>query len=183
MTPQSMILKTKKRLSDDSWTVTVFTLGVVGLSLILSFLIRVPSLPRVHGYVRADIPVLEVPANDPSLVAPPKIEKEAIARTTPTVALTFDAFYFGSLEAFGSGFYRQDNKFRVRHDDGEPQLGNLLRDLERWLKQPQIAKSGPHHTVLLMPMSGIPMPIVIQVIEGLRAEGGFKHVVLTNGVI
>lgn len=161
----------------------IFALGIVGLSLILSFLVRVQSLPRVHGFVRADIPVLLVPAQDPALAKPDPLQRKAIAKTTPTVALTYDAFYFGTLDSFGSGFYRQDNKYKVRHDDGEPQLGNLIRDMEKWLKQPNNKNADDNKTVLLMPMSGIPMPIVIQVIEGLRKQGGFEHVVLTNGLI
>jgi hypothetical protein len=133
--------------------------------------------------VRGTIPVIPIAVDDPSLVAKNTASAETnIDKSTPMIALTFDAFYFGALDAFGSGFYRQDNKFRVPHVDNQPQVGNLLRDLGKWQQQRDTSAQNKS-VALLMPMSGIPMPIIIQVMHHLRERGGFKQIVLANGVL
>ncbi len=63
--------------------------------------------------------------------------------------------------------------------DGEPQLAGLVDTMSKWVEERAKSANVPIDKVLvLIPAGDIPMPIVIQVIAGLRKSPHFERVIL-----
>jgi hypothetical protein len=99
------------------------------------------------------------------------------------VILTDTSFMFGTLSAFSKDLSGVRNKFMVAHQKGSPQLGKLLDDLAKWLKEtPGNTEIASKRLLVLMPTAEIPAPIVIQVLAGLRRSSMFDRVILAGGL-
>jgi hypothetical protein len=159
-------------------------LSFLGLFAILTFALRAATLPGAYGVVPAEIPVMPVSVADPAFHDYKEETRRELHRSTPAVLLTTEAFYFGDLDAFTANFSDVRDKFMIRHVDGEPQLVTLIETLDRWAAQVATSKSQALEDVLVFVPSGdIPMPIVIQVLAGLRQSPRFKRVVLGGGIM
>lgn len=184
MTYRSRILRTKKRLSDDRWAVVAVIVSLLGLLVCMTFGLRTVSLGLAHGVVPAEMPVVAASPEDPAFHRYKEEARATMGRLTPAVVLTTEAFYFGDLSAFTANFADVHDKFVVRHVDGEPQLQTLIDTMEKWLESRKKSDNVPYEDVLvLVPAGDIPMPIVIQVIAGLRKSPRFERVVLGSGII
>jgi len=181
---QSKISRTKKRLFEDRWSQAAWILAVLGLFVVLTGSMRAVMLSRSYGAVSAELPVLRVPLEDPGRHRFSPKFAAALKRTTATVLLTADAFYFGEMKAFSEDFGDPRSKFIIRHVDQEPQLQTLVSTMDRWfaerLRESQIRSDG---VVVFAPSGEIPMPVVIQVMDGLRASQSMQRVVLAAGLL
>lgn len=183
-TYRSKISKTKKRLSDDRWAVIAVTLASMGLIAILTFGLRAASLSSVYGVVPAELPVVPLAIDDPAFHNFKETPRHEIGRFTPAVVLTTEAFYFGDLSSFSTTFGNSHDKYALAHVDGEPQLATLVDTMDRWVQERVKGANVPINSELvLIPSGDIPMPIVIQVIAGLRRSPHFSRVILGGGII
>lgn len=181
---QSKILKTKKRLSDDRWPMVAIGLAVMGLFGVMTFCLRAVTISGVYGAVPAEMPVMSASIADPAFHTYKEQPQQQLRRSTPAVLLTTEAFYFGDLGAFTVNFSDVRDKFIIRHIDGEPQLLTLIDTLDKWAAQAEVNTKQPLEDILVFVPSGdIPMPIVIQVLAGLRQSPRFKRVVLGGGLM
>ena len=171
MKQQSMILRTKKRLSENRWNSAILGLSLVGFLAIFSLLIRLPAWSRAYGVVRGDIPVTPLDTT--------KLNSQEIDTQTPVVVIGYDAFYFGDLVAFTGDFSKVNNKFLVRHQEREPQLGSLIRDMKQWEMD---RKKGESDILILAPASAVPMPVVLQVMARLKEHTPYKRIILADGL-
>jgi hypothetical protein len=156
----------------------------MGLVAVLTYGIRATTIPAQHGIVEADIPILSVPIKDPGFHRFRETSRSKLLKTTTAIVLTVDAFYFGDLTAFSEKFASTDNKFFVEHVDGRPQLPELIAALAKWSAQ----KSADENIrignyAVFLPSAQIPMPIVIQVIDGLKISNLYDRVILGGGMI
>lgn len=183
-TYRSKISKTKKRLSDDRWAVIALTLATMGLLTILTFGLRAVSLASVYGSVPAELPVVPLSVDDPAYHGYKEQPRDELGRFTPAVVLTTEAFYFGELSSFSTTFGASNDKYALPHVDGEPQLATLVDTMDRWVQERVKGQNVPVNSELvLIPSGDIPMPIVIQVIAGLRRSPHFSRVILGGGII
>ncbi len=184
-TLQSKIFGTKKRLSNDKSTLPQITLAFFGVFVILTFMLRFESLDSYYGQISTEFPVLQSPLKDLTRHQFDEIAKTTLARTTPVLVLSDQAFYFGDVRSFTTDYADVRNKFKVSHKDGEPQLGNTLEHMKKWSKERRdkdnISNAGG--VVIFIPQGLIPMPIVLQVIENLKRDKFFTRVILANGMI
>lgn len=180
---QSKISKTKKRLSDERWTYAVPVVCFFGLFAVLGFCLRAATIQGVYGVIPAEMPVVAASVDDPGFHNYREQPRQGLGKTTPAVVLTTEAFFFGDLASFTTNFSDVHDKYVLRHVDGEPQLFRLIEQMEAWLQQ-EAAKTGlPQNDVLvLVPTGDIPMPIVIQVMAGLRKSHHFQRIVLGSGL-
>lgn len=182
---QSKILKTKKRLYKDHWQKTLIPLALF-VVLVVSFIgYRVTSLPMDYSLVRGDIPVVPVGLNDATLHRFIEEPTRKVDEFTPTVVIDDEGnLFFGNLQAFSTDYHEVRNKYVVKAQDGSPQTANLLASMRRWLDE---RSRTSHHesdgTAILIPASGIPLPIVIKVMAELRYSDVFDRVVLANGMM
>lgn len=179
----SRISRTKKRLSEDRWGQISVILAFFGLIATLTFGLRAVTMSGVYGAVPLEIPVMQAAINDPGYFSYKEQPRDSLTALTPTVVLTTDAFYFGDLTAFTSNYSEIRDKFIIRHVNGEPQLSTLLQQMTRWItarKQQENAPTG--RTLVLVPSGDIPVPIMIQVVAGLRQSRFFERVVLGSGM-
>lgn len=184
MTFQSKILKTKKRLSDDRYAVIAVVVSFLGLFAIMTFALRATLMPGVYGVVPVEMPVVSTVVDDPGYHRFKEEPRDELRRTTPAVVLTTEAFYFGDLAAFTTNFADVRDKYMIRHIDGEPQLQSLLETMNRWVTDRASKANIPIDKVLVFVPSGdIPMPIVIQVIAGLKQSPYFTRVVIGSGLM
>lgn len=182
---QSKILKTRKRLSDDRWSVAIATATVMGLITILTFALRVPAVSWSYGVIPAELPVMSVTVDDPAYKTFRETAGVVLDKTTPAIAVSATAFYFGDLQAFTEDLLEVRNKFAIKHEDGQPQLRDLIKTMETWLSQKAEVSKGVSTNkgvVVLIPSSEIPVPIIMQIIAGIRSSGLFKRVVLAGGL-
>lgn len=181
---QSRISRTKKRLSDDRWAITAVVVSFLALFAILTFGLRAVMVSGVYGVVRAELPVVPASVKDPGFHGFKEEPRDSLQKSTPAVVLTTEAFYFGDLEAFTSNFSDIRDKFIIRHVDGEPQLAGLVDTMSKWVEERAKSANVPIDKVLVfIPAGDIPMPIVIQVIAGLRKSPHFERVILGSGLI
>ena len=178
MTLPSKILKTKKRLSDDRWLAVVPVIVATFIAVFCVYAFRVITVSWSFGAISGDIPVVSMPIDDPGYKR--FIEEPAgdIEAATPAVVLTTEAFYFGTLKAFTVDFADVRNKYMISHIDGQPQLGSLRLALINWMATQKMKNT----VVVLSPTGEIPLPIVLQVMAGLKGEKMFKRVVLAGGI-
>ena len=184
-TLQSKILKTKKRLFNHFWEWPTITIAVFGIVVILFFSLNVVSLPGKYGIVQSELPLVSIPFPDPGFHDFEESPVQSLEKTTPVVAISTSSFYFGDLLAFSEDVLESRNKFSIPHKDGEPQLKTLIETMNTWLSRrtdhtkKKIENGG---IVVFIPSGEIPMPIVIQVIAGLKYSGLFERVVLAGGL-
>jgi hypothetical protein len=184
MTYPSRISKTKRRLSDDRWAVTTVACALLGLFAILTFGLRAVTLSGVYGVVPLEMPVVPATIKDPGHYGFREEPRETLTHNTPAVVLTTDAFYFGDLASFTTNFADVRDKYVIRHVDGEPQLAALVDALGHWATDRSKHQNIPLNKILvLVPAGDIPMPIVIQVVAGLRKSPLFERVVLGSGLM
>ena len=179
----SKISKTKKRLSEEQWQAGC---GILGLSLVLIIMMagfRAVTMPAAFSSIHGEIPVLAAPPVDSSWHNYQEKTTATLRRSTPTVVLTTDAFYFGDMRSFTEDFHDVRSKYKIRHVEGEPQLQTLIVQLEKWLGE-RNNKEAPMDAgiVVFVPSGEIPTPIVIQVMAGLQSRNSFKRVVLGGGI-
>jgi hypothetical protein len=156
----------------------------MGLFAVLTFSLRAVSLAGVYGVIPAELPVLSAPVDDPGFHRFKETPRNVMTKTTPAVVLTTEAFYFGDLSAFTTNFNDVRDKYIIRHVDGEPQLQLLLDTMEAWAKDRVKRDNAPLSKMLVfVPTGDIPMPIVIQVLAGLRRSEHFSRVVLGSGIM
>ena len=185
MTFQSKISRTRKRLSDGGRSGPIAgVLGLLGLLAILTFAIRAIALSNIYGVIDAEMPVVAAPIEDPAFHRFREEAPRALTRFTPAVVLTTEAFFFGDLGAFSTNFGDVRDKFIVRHIDGEPQLQALVETMTKWVTERAATDNVPIDKLLVfIPSGDIPMPIVIQVLAGLKKSPLFERVMLGSGIL
>lgn len=184
MTYRSKISKTKKRLSDDRWAISTVIVGLFGLFAIVTFGLRVVNLSWVYGVVPAEIPVATAAIQDPGAFNFKEEPRDVMTPQTPAVFLTTEAFFFGDMSAFSTNFADPRGKFMIKHVDGEPQLQTLVQTMSDWVLNRTKDENVPINKVLVfVPAGDIPMPIVIQVLAGLRKSPQFSRVILGSGLM
>lgn len=183
MTYRSKISRTKKRLSDDRWAISTVIVGFFGLFAVVAFGLRVVNLSWAYGVVPAEIPVATAAIQDPGAFNFKEEPRDSLTPQTPAVFLTTEAFYFGDMAAFSTNFEDPQGKFMIRHVDGEPQLQTLVQTMTDWVSERVHRENVPINKVLVFtPAGDIPMPIVIQVLAGLRQSPHFTRVILGSGL-
>ena len=136
-----------------------------------------------YGIIPAEIPVVRSTVEDPSFHRFSETPSATLSKFTPAIVLTTEAFYFGDLSAFTTKFGDAGDKYILRHVDGEPQLFNLIETMQKWVEQRSRDSNIPKQNLLvLIPSGDIPVPIVTQVVAGLRKTTYFKRVVLGSGL-
>ncbi len=181
---QSKILKTKKRLSKDNWSVTPAIFALLGLLMVMTFCLRSISVSNVYGVTNAEFPVLSAAPGDPAFHNYQETPGRQLRKFTPVVILTNEAFYFGDMAAFSSQFTNIRNKHLIKHVDGEPQLLALLQSLNKWGKSRQHQFGIKMDDVaVFIPSGDIPMPIVIQVLSSISNADMFAKVILGGGLM
>ena len=181
---QSKISRTKKRLSDGRGISAVGVIAYLGLFAVLTFAIRAIAMSGVYGVIAVELPVVSAPVEDPAFHRYKEEPRQALTRFTPALVLTTEAFYFGDLHAFSANLGDIRDKYIIRHIDGEPQLLTLIDTLGKWITDRAAHDNIPIDKLLvLIPSGDIPMPIVIQVLAGLKKSPLFEHVILGSGII
>ena len=134
-----------------------------------------------YGSVNSQLPIMPVPFQDSALNKISFVPQGKISRSTATIVLTKDFFYFGDLESFTEKFSDVRNKFFIPHVDGRPEITMLLDTLKRWMKVRNTEKK-PVRTdvVILLPSAEIPMPIVIQVLHWIKAAHIYDEAILAS---
>jgi hypothetical protein len=156
----------------------------LGLFAVVTFALRAVLMPGVYGVVPVEMPVVAVPPADPGFHRFKEEPRDELRRTSPAVVLTTEAFYFGDLQAFTTNFNDPRDKYMIRHVDGEPQLQGLVETMNDWVTKRAAAQNVPIDKVLVfIPAGDIPMPIVIQVIAGLKKSPYFERVVIGSGLM
>lgn len=181
---QSKILKTKKRLSEEPWSNITFGLCLFIILFSSLFCLRWFGSHGNFGIVPAEIPVVQIPLEDKSFHRYQEQPRHLIGTSDVAIFITGSELYFGDLDAFTTGFSESNNKFKLSHVDGEPQVGDLLALITKWSEnrmQRFHIKLNP--TVVLVPSDQIPMSIVIQVMAKLEQSEIFESVVLGGGLI
>lgn len=182
MRSQSKTSRMKKKLYDNSWSSSALVVGFFSLFTILIFSFRAVTVESVYGVIPAEIPVISSTVEDPgfhSFKETPNI----LTKYTPAVVFTPDAFYFGDMEAFSSQLSDENNKYIVRHVDGQPQLLTLIDTMQKWVEFRSKYQNIPKQKVMiLIPTGEIPVPIVAQTIAGLRTSPFFERVILGTGL-
>lgn len=181
---QSKILKTKKRLSDDSQAISVVILAVASLLTILGYGFRAVTVESSYGIIPAEIPVIQSDIKDPSFHKFVETPSATLSKFTPAILLTTEAFYFGDIAAFTTKFGESKDKYLLRHVDGEPQLFNLIEIMQKWLEARAKDENIPKQNLLVFVPSGdIPLPIVMQVIAGFHKTSSLNRVILAGGFL
>lgn len=181
---QSMISKTKKKLSKNSWLWPTVILALTSILFIVGAIIQI--LPRrldERGVVNLNIPVMHVTKKLTLSDDPYQKKERQISEQTTTILLTETGdFIFGELDAFGKDYHLQRNKFYIEQENGQPQLGNLIRTMEAWYKNKKGKKPAANDLAILIPASQVPLAVVTQVVAGLKKGTDIKHIVLGNGL-
>jgi hypothetical protein len=134
-----------------------------------------------YGRIYSQLPIMAIPFQDPGLSRVRFEPKGKVTRSTATIVLTKDFFYFGDLEAFTEKFADVRNKFFVPHIDGRPEVSILLDTMTRWMKVRSTEKKPVgRDVVILLPSAEIPLPIVIQVLHWIKKSGIYDEAVLAS---
>jgi hypothetical protein len=176
---QLKISKTKKRLSDDSWTIQIAVLSFCALSVLMIGSFRSLTVGAKYGAVSLDMPILDVQSNDSSVTADTKVYE--IGPKSPTVILTVNAFYVGSLQAMSREFMDTENKFIVRHESGAPQMDRLFDVISKWEFQNSVPDR--QKVFVLVPQGEVPYPIVAQVVDQMKRKFPDNRFVLSTGIL
>jgi hypothetical protein len=184
-TLQLKISATKKRLSEDFLASSAMSsIALFGLLASVAIVIRVVTTGSNYGVVPLQIPIISVPINDASTAGFREQPLKSIEKTTLTVALTPSEFIFGDLSAFTMTHTNIRAKFAVPHQEGSPQVLQLVEQISAWQDERTRRLSiRPDRSLLLLPDSRVPMNIVIQVVKLLRNTKQFDDVILAGGLI
>lgn len=127
------------------------------------------------------MPIASVPFGDRSFGSIDFAAKAKVSRSTATIVLTKDYFYFGDLGAFSEKFSDVRNKFFIPHTDGRPEISILLDTMGRWIKT-RAGENRPISTdiVVILPSAEIPVPIVIQVLHWMKESKLFDDAILAS---
>lgn len=175
-------LKTKKKSYEITWEWYLLSSAIFSLFSILTFSIRAILIPSSYGGVTLEIPTINININDNRLHNFSEKSINFLNPTTPTIILTSSGFYFGALSSFSRDFATQ-KRFLVKHHDGHPMLGNLLHQLEKWIKHRSEHENIPNEKILLLiPSAEIPIPIITQVIDEIKNSHIIARVVLGGGI-
>lgn len=184
MTYLSRTSKTRKRSSEDRWGISIVILGLFIVLIVLVYGIRAVTIAGVYGTVGGELPVVATAIEDPSYHRFREEPRDSLTAHTPAVVLTTDAFYFGDLAAFSTDFAAVNNKYSIAHIDGEPQLATLVTSMDSWVGERAKSENRPINRLLvLIPEGEIPVPIIIQVMAGLKQSQHFGRIVLASGVL
>lgn len=183
-TLQLKISGTKKRLSEGFFPVQTLTiLGLLAALCPIIFLTRIFSMSSTYTAIPFDIPVLSAPINDSNYAGFRETPKSALDNNTLTLALTPTEFIFGDLAAFTSNVADIRNKFIVPHKDGSPQVEEFMKQYEAW-QDDRARRLGlrSNGLLVLVPDSRVPMNIIIQITQLLKATKKFEQVILAGGL-
>lgn len=137
------------------------------------------------GYttVPFDIPVLSAPVNDTGYAGFRESPTAAVDNATLTLALTPTEFIFGELAAFTTSVPDIRNKFIVPHKDGSPQVDSFMSQYQAW-QEDRVRRLGlrSNGLLILVPDSRVPINIIIQVTQLLKATKIFDQVILAGGL-
>jgi len=155
-----------------------------GLLAVLTSGLRAVTLSGAYGVVPAEMPVVPAAIDDPGFYTYKEEPQNSLGPTTPAVVLTTDAFYFGDLQAFTSDFAKVRDKYVIRHIDGTPQLTTLVQTMDLWVTDRARHENIPINKALVfIPAGDIPMPIVVEVIAGLRKSPHFQRIIVGSGLL
>lgn len=172
----------RRRLYDETWLCSAVVIGFLSLSSVLIFSFRIVALEFIYGIIPVEIPVVSTDIEKPGFHTF-KETPHLLSKHTPTVVFTSNAFYFGDIESFTKNFTNDGNKFIVRHDQGQPQLTKLIDTMQQWVEYRSRFHNIPKQkSMILIPTSEIPIPIVAQTIAGLRTSPFFQRIILGTGI-
>jgi hypothetical protein len=179
------ISRTKKRLSNERWYLSVIVLALIGLILILNFGMQLVSLSPKYGVIPLELPVMASAPDDPSAHKYKEAPRASLAPTTAAIILRANGdFFVGDLQAFTSQLNEVRNKFLVPQVNGEPQITALLDTVRQWQfhrKETRAIKND--NIVVFVPASTVPVTVVMQVVSDLKNSPYFKDVILANGLM
>ncbi len=181
---QLRISATKKRLSNGFIPQEcVYIFGLLAALCPLVFLTRILVLGGTYTSVPFEIPVLSAPVSDPSYAGFRESPTSVVDNATLTLALTPTEFIFGDLSAFTSQSGDIRNKFIVPHKDGSPQVEQFLSQYAAW-QEDRVRRLGlrSNGLLVLVPDSRVPINIIIQVTQLLKATKKFQQVILAGGL-
>lgn len=180
------ILKMKKKLYEtDVALIYIITLALIGLLIGIISSLRVLYFPKLYAQVNVKLPVLIENIKDPTYHN--FIQQPTATITNNTIVIIMDAkgnLFFGDLKAFSSDFHLATNKFVIYQQDGSPQVGNLLYNIEQWIKQREQTKHIIHDGIaIFVPSVSLPMSIVTLTVNELNNSNIFNHVILGAGLL
>lgn len=153
----------------------------MGLLTILMFNLKVSTLSWDYGAVESQFPVMEIPFDPQSYARAHISPLGKINKNTAAVILTPENFYFGSLDSFTEKFHKINNKYIVPHNDGKPQIDELLSTIKKWnIRQHAKTKSDAKNLLVLLPSKEIPVPIIIQTMHWIKKSNMFAQVILAS---
>jgi hypothetical protein len=176
---QWKISKTKKRLSNDNWTLQIIVLSFCALSILMIGSFRALTVGAKFGAVSIDLPIFDVKSDDSGVTSGTKVYE--IGPKSPTVILTVNAFYIGSLQAMSREFMDTDNKYIVRHESGAPQMDRLFDIIAKWEFQNPVPDR--QKVFVLVPQGEVPYPIVAQVVDQMKRKFPDNRFVLSTGIL
>jgi hypothetical protein len=159
--------------------------GIVGLSgllAVLCFSFIGVNLSWRYGIIQTQMPVVYSGIEDQGFSNVSFSPKAEVTENTPALLMTKHFFYFGSLSAFTNKFADANNKTKVGHRDGEPQMNTLFEAIISW-KKTQNFDDPNQKFILFAPSGEIPATIVAQVIHYLKSSGMFADVILAGGYL
>ena len=173
----------RKRLSDGPWHPRALNISIIGLLLILSFVFRVTYISGSYGVVDSEIPLVKVEVKDPQANAQKERARSYIKKITPVVVMTEEEFIFTDLNGITKELDDPRLRFSIPHLDGSPNIPGLLKTMAKWNhRRVSTNKFSADGTLILLPSSQIPMPIVIQTIHYLKKAEFISQVVLASGL-
>lgn len=174
MTPQSRILKTKKKLSKERIYLQCGILALLGVFILFTNFFRVVTLRRNLSLTELHIPSLM--SEEISEISEPS---SIIKGSSTAIVFNENAFYFGPLEAFANSLQNDDRKFYIPHPKGQIDLEALGKNLKQFLNARQM-NSTP---AILIPAANIDLSAIIRVVNYLRTSKIFETVILGGGLI
>lgn len=181
---QSKILRTKKRLSNQSFLQPIYCIAFMGLMGCFGFALRAVTVSWNFGVVEAQIPVVHAPVEDKSFHRFRSRNVASIEKYQPTVFLTSKGLFFGTLDSFTKGYNGVRNKFKIDHLEGAPRLGDLMNSMKKWINDER-SDGLPLSTevLILVPAKDVPVSILIMVLDYFNKEGTFSNTVLAEGLL
>jgi hypothetical protein len=100
----------------------------------------------------------------------------AIDKATVIIILNKKGLIFGEIGSVADNYLNARDKFIVDHKQGSPQISTLLSKLKRWKKEEQ-------RVAILAPEQNVPVAILVQTVQRLKASGYFQKVVLATNIL
>lgn len=184
MMPQSTTLKTKKRLSSPSLFQGTIWVPVILMFFMLAGLGKFIAYSGGFGVVRAAIPVFHQAFEDKSESRFEQRYSAEITNHTVAIVVTTEAIFFGAVKAFTSEIGDFRNKFSVKHVDGSPQLKTALGKLQKWINSRELQKRPIDTNVgILVPDGKVPVPVLMQLVQGINEAKIFENTVISTGLM